>query len=71
MYIIVIVLMQAGMHKIASNQILYPNMEMCEVGRQEVVERLLKTQPTPDSQVLSKCTEISVTEHKAVLKERI
>jgi hypothetical protein len=46
-------------------------MEMCEVGRQEVVERLLKTQPTPDSQVLSKCTEISVTEHKAVLKERI
>ena len=67
MYVIVMIMIHMGQHKIASDQILYPNMEMCEVARADLVDRLMATKPSGESFVFSKCTEISFDEHKAEL----
>jgi hypothetical protein len=56
MYVIVMIMIQMGQHKIASDQILYPNMEMCEVSRADLVDRLMATKPSGESFVFSKCT---------------
>ena len=45
MYVIVMIMIHMGQHKIASDQIIYPNMEMCEVARAEQVDRLVTTKP--------------------------
>ena len=58
-------MIQMGQHKIASDQILYPNMEMCEVARADLVDRLMATKPSGESFGFSKCTEISCEEDKA------
>tara|TARA_R100000322_G_C5401862_1_gene181534 strand:+ start:625 stop:840 length:216 start_codon:yes stop_codon:yes gene_type:complete len=71
MFVIVMIMIQAGSHKVVSNQILYPDMGMCETDHKILVEQLMKTKPSPDAVVYSKCTELSFTEHKAVSKEQI
>jgi hypothetical protein len=71
MFIIVMIMVQAGSHKVASDQILYPSMEMCEESRKILVARLMESKPTLDSALYSKCTELSFSEHKAALRERI
>jgi hypothetical protein len=65
MYLIVMVMLQAGQYKIASDQILYPSMEMCEAARIILMENLENTKPTEDSTVLSKCTMLSFEENKS------
>jgi hypothetical protein len=46
-------------------------MEMCEESRKILVARLMESKPTLDSALYSKCTELSFSEHKAALRERI
>jgi len=65
MYVIVMIMIHMGQHKVASDQILYPNMEMCEVARADLVDKLMATKPSGESFVFSKCTEISFEEDKA------
>ena len=59
MYIIVMVMLNMGQHKVVSDQILYPNMEMCEVAEAVLLQKLESTKPTPDSFVITKCVEMS------------
>ena len=67
MYVIVMIMIEMGQHKVASNQVLYPNIEMCEVARTDMVSRLMASRPSEDAHLFSKCTEISFDEHKAGL----
>lgn len=67
MYVIIMIMIEMGQHKVASNQVLYPNMEMCEVARTNMVSRLMASRPSEDAHLFSKCTEISFDEHKAGL----
>ena len=59
MYVIVLVMFAGGGHKIASDQILYPNQEMCEVAEVVLLQKLEASKPTPDSFVITKCVEMS------------
>lgn len=65
MYVIVLVLIQMGQHKVASDQILYPTMDACEISRILLAQRLEDSKPTKDSFTFSKCTMISFEEHKS------
>ena len=65
MYLIVLVMIQTGQHKIASDQILYPSMEMCEAARSVLVMNLENTKPSDDAVVFSKCTMLSFDENKS------
>ena len=51
-------MLNMGQHKVVSNQILYPNMEMCEVSRVLLVENLEKTKPNETAQTFSKCGKL-------------
>ena len=55
MYVIVLVLMQFGQHKVASNQILYSTLEACEKDRTIMMVELEDTKPEPDAVALSRC----------------
>lgn len=59
MYIIVLLFFVNGSHQVASNQILYPNEEMCQTDRAVMLQKLENTKPTPDSFVITKCVEMS------------
>ena len=65
MYVIVLVLIQLGQHKVASDQVLYPTMDACEISRILLAQRLEDSKPTKDSFTFSKCTMISFEEHKS------
>lgn len=65
MYVIVLVLIQMGQHKVASDQVLYPTMDACEISRILLAQRLEDSKPTKDSFTFSKCTMISFEEHKS------
>tara|TARA_R100000951_G_C2579548_1_gene161488 strand:+ start:262 stop:471 length:210 start_codon:yes stop_codon:yes gene_type:complete len=65
MYVIVLVLVQMGEHRIASDQVLYPSMEMCETERSVIIKKLEGSKPSKDSFLFSKCTKISFEEHKS------
>ena len=67
MYIIVMVMLNMGQHKVVSNQILYPNMEMCEVSRVLLVENLEKTKPNETAQTFSKCVNLEFDTPKVAL----
>ena len=58
MYVIVMIMVLAGNHKIASDQIIYPSMEMCESSRAILLENLESTKPTKDSVIFSKCIKL-------------
>jgi len=59
MYVIVLVLIQLGQHRIASDQVLYPSMEMCEVARDVLITQLEASKPIKESFSFSKCTKLS------------
>jgi hypothetical protein len=65
MYVIVLVLIQLGQHKVASDQVLYPTMDACEISRILLAQRLEDSKPTKDSFTFSKCTMISFEENKS------
>ncbi len=65
MYVIVMILIQMGQHKVASDQVLYPTMDACEISRILLVQRLEDSKPTKDSFTFSKCTMISFEENKS------
>ena len=65
MYVIVLVLIQVGQHRIASDQVLYPSMEMCEVARNILVAQLENSKPSKESFSFSKCTKLSFEEHRS------
>ena len=65
MYVIVLVLIQMGEHRIASDQVLYPSMEMCETERSVIIKKLEDSKPSKDSFSFSKCTKISFEEDKS------
>ena len=64
MYIIVMVMVQIGQHKIVSDQVLYPSMEKCEEARSILVKKLENSKPLKDSFLFSKCTKISFEKDK-------
>ena len=65
MYVIVLVLIQMGEHRITSDQVLYPSMEMCEIKRSVIIKKLEDSKPSKDSFSFSKCTKISFEEDKS------
>tara|TARA_R100000951_G_C2645100_1_gene182293 strand:+ start:2301 stop:2510 length:210 start_codon:yes stop_codon:yes gene_type:complete len=64
MYVIVLILIQMGQHKIASDQILYSSMERCEIARSILIKKLEDSKPSKESFSFSKCTKISFEEDK-------
>lgn len=67
MYIIVMIMLNMGQHRVVSDQILYPNMEMCEVSRILLVENLEKTKPNETAQTFSKCVNLEIATPKVSL----
>ena len=67
MYVIVMIMLNMGQHKVVSDQILYPNMEMCEVSRILLVENLEKTKPNKTAQTFSKCVGLELDKPKVSL----
>ena len=59
MYVIVVIMFVNGAHKIASDQILYPNKEMCEVAETVLSQKLESAKPNPESFAITKCVEMS------------
>ena len=59
MYLIVMVMLQTGQYKIVSDQMLYATMDICEVARPTLMEKLEETKPSEDATVVSKCTMLS------------
>ena len=68
MYIIVMIMVQMGQHRIVSDQVLYPSMDACEISRILLVGRLDQSKPTNDSAIFSKCTMLSFSEHKSKVR---
>ena len=52
-------MLNMGQHKVVSNQILYPSMEMCEVDRILLVDNLEKTRPNKTAQTFSMCVDMA------------
>jgi len=67
MYVIVMMMMNMGQHKIVSNQILYPSMEMCEIDRILLVGSLEETKPNKTAQTFSKCVSLELDKPKVSL----
>ena len=59
MYVIVLVLIQMGQHRVASDQVLYPSMEMGETARSILVTQLEASKRTKESFSFSECTKLS------------
>ena len=57
MWVLVILFLLPDAHKIASNQVIYQNEEICETGRMNLLARLEATRP-PEGRVFIKCVEI-------------
>ena len=49
------ILIEAGTHRVASDQVLYPNADMCEVSRTLIVKNLNASKPDPHATIFSKC----------------
>ena len=67
MYIIVMVMLNMGQHKVVSNQILYPSMEMCEIDRILLINSLEETKPNKTAQTFSKCVGLELDKPKVSL----
>ena len=67
MYVIVMIMLNMGQHKVVSNQILYPSMEMCEVDRILLVSSLEETKPNKTAQTFSKCVGLELDKPKVSL----
>ena len=60
-------MMNMGQHKIVSNQILYPSMEMCEIDRILLINSLEETKPNKTAQTFSKCVSLELDKPKVSL----
>ena len=67
MYVIVMIMLNMGQHKVVSNQILYPSMEMCEIDRILLINSLEKTKPNKTAQTFSKCVGLELDKPKVSL----
>ena len=67
MYVIVMIMLNMGQHKVVSNQILYPSMEMCEIDRILLINSLEETKPTETAQTFSKCVGLELDKPKVSL----
>ena len=67
MYVIVMIMLNMGQHKIVSNQILYPSMEMCEIDRILLINSLEETKPNKTAQTFSKCVGLELDKPKVSL----
>jgi len=67
MYVIVMIMLNMGQHKVVSNQILYPSMEMCEVDRILLINSLEETKPNKTAQTFSKCVGLELDKPKVSL----
>ena len=66
MYVLITMLMFQGQHQVIVNQALFPNEEMCEVIRQEIMIKLENTKPDPSAVAILKCVDMSVTKSKGI-----
>ena len=61
MYVIAIVMFMGPDYKVASNQILYNELSLCEEGRRILTQRLLESAPIGiSSAVFSKCVGLTI-----------
>jgi len=67
MYVIVMIMLNMGQHKVVSNQILYPSMEMCEIDRILLINSLEETKPNKTAQTFSKCVGLELDKPKVSL----
>ena len=58
MYVMVLVLIMGGDFKVASDQVLYTSMELCEASMQTQLEMLNSSKPYPDSFATATCAEV-------------
>tara|TARA_X000001382_G_scaffold68097_1_gene47293 strand:+ start:481 stop:696 length:216 start_codon:yes stop_codon:yes gene_type:complete len=63
MYVIAIVMFMGPDYKVASNQLLYTDLYLCEEGRRVLTQKLLETAPTGiSSAVFSKCVGLTISD---------
>ena len=60
-------MLNMGQHKVVSNQILYPSMEMCEIDRILLINSLEETKPNKTAQTFSKCVGLELDKPKVSL----
>ena len=58
MYILVLILVQFGEHKIVSNQVLYPTEAACDVRRVSALVELNATKPEPNALAIGRCIKL-------------
>ena len=58
MYVIVFLFFMNGDFKVASDQMLYNSMDMCEASMATQLNALVASKPTPDAYVTGTCTEM-------------
>ena len=58
MYVMVLVLIMNGGFKVASDQVLYASMDMCEASMHTQLKMLNSSKPSPDSYATATCTEV-------------
>ena len=58
MYVMVLVLIMDGGFKVASDQVLYASIELCEASMQTQLEVLNSSKPSPDSYATATCAEV-------------
>ena len=64
MFVIVFIMFMDTGFKIASDQVLYPTMDMCVSSLATQMNSLNASKPTPNSFVLGKCVEMPKPEKK-------
>ena len=64
MYVMVLVLIMGGDFKVASDQVLYISMELCEASMQTQLEMLNSSKPYPDSFATAACTKVPMPDTK-------
>ena len=58
MYVMVLVLFMNGGFKVASDQMLYTSMDICNVSMQTQLKALNSNKPSPDSYATATCVEM-------------
>ena len=58
MFVIVLVMFMDSGYKVASDQVLYNSMDMCNISLNTQMITLNASKPTPTSFVLGKCVEM-------------
>ena len=58
MYVMILVLIMNGGFKVASDQVLYASMDMCEASMHTQLKMLNSSKPSPDSYATATCAEV-------------